>query len=70
MAGPFCIAGMHRSGTSFVASWLRRSGLVLDDGKSLGPDEGNPHGHFEDEEFGGLRARKLERELEQVSFDG
>jgi len=57
--GPLCIAGMHRSGTSLVASWLQRSGLALDDGQSLGPDEGNPHGHFEDEEFVALHATAI-----------
>jgi hypothetical protein len=46
-----CITGMHRSGTSLVASWLQRCGLPIDDGRLLGPGIGNLHGHFEDHDF-------------------
>lgn len=44
------IAGMHRSGTSLVASVLRQSGLDI--GRELlGPGPGNRRGHFEDQQF-------------------
>ncbi len=44
---PLVITGMHRSGTSLVASLLQRAGV--DVGSELvAPNEGNPHGYFED----------------------
>ena len=46
-----CITGMHRSGTSLVASWLERCGLTIHDGRYWGPSVGNPKGHFEDKDF-------------------
>jgi sulfotransferase family protein len=43
-----CIAGMHRSGTSMVAQLLNLCGLDLGPQEQLvGPNEGNPKGHFE-----------------------
>jgi hypothetical protein len=43
-----CIIGMHRSGTSMVARLLSLCGLDLGrDDELIGPDEGNPLGHFE-----------------------
>ncbi|ANM28557.1 hypothetical protein ABI59_01385 [Acidobacteria bacterium Mor1] len=43
------IGGMHRSGTSMTAGWLKRCGLSL--GQDLIPgDWTNPRGHFEDRE--------------------
>ena len=54
-----CVTGMHRSGTSLVASWLARCGLTLDDGQVYGATEGNPKGHFEDKEFVDLQAARL-----------
>ena len=44
------ITGMHRSGTSFVASLLHDAGLYLG-GRMLAPHASNPLGHFEDLEF-------------------
>jgi O-antigen biosynthesis protein len=44
------ICGMHRSGTSLVASVLQRAGLDI--GRDLsGSGLGNPRGHFEDQDF-------------------
>jgi hypothetical protein len=43
-----CITGMHRSGTSLTASWLQGCGLVIDNGRLLGPATGNERGHYED----------------------
>ena len=44
------IAGMHRSGTSLLASWLEQCGLPI--GDELVPGGiGNPLGHFEDKAF-------------------
>ena len=43
-----CIIGMHRSGTSMVARLLNLCGLDLGSAEDLiGPDAGNPLGHFE-----------------------
>lgn len=44
------ITGMHRSGTSLVASLLQRFGVDIGE-NLLGPGEGNPRGHFEDLDF-------------------
>ncbi len=41
---------MHRSGTSLVASVLQKAGLDIGHDIS-GPGLGNPHGHFEDQDF-------------------
>jgi len=44
------ITGMHRSGTSLVASLIQRAGV--DVGQRLyGPDASNPRGYFEDADF-------------------
>lgn len=46
-APPILVLGMHRSGTSYLASRLQAMGLDL--GKDLvGAQPGNPRGHFED----------------------
>jgi len=43
-----CIVGMHRSGTSMVARLLNLCGLYLGPEELLlGPNRGNPQGHFE-----------------------
>ena len=44
---PVLISGMHRSGTSLVASVLGHAGVDLGQ-DLLGADRGNRHGHFED----------------------
>jgi hypothetical protein len=44
---PLIICGMHRSGTSFVASLVAGAGVHLGD-KLLESSPGNPRGHFED----------------------
>lgn len=47
-----CIVGMHRSGTSMVARLLNLCGLYLGPEELLlGPDQGNPEGHFEHKGF-------------------
>jgi glycosyltransferase involved in cell wall biosynthesis len=47
---PIVVTGMHRSGTSLIASWL--SALSVDLGQRLlPPDKGNPRGYFEDIDF-------------------
>jgi hypothetical protein len=45
--GPLIICGMHRSGTSLLASLLDAAGLHLGD-DLLGASPENPRGHFED----------------------
>ncbi len=58
---PFCIAGMHRSGTSLIAGWMQSSGIFF--GFSLlEAASSNPKGHFEDEEFLEFHSKILERE--------
>jgi hypothetical protein len=50
-----CIVGMHRSGTSMVTQLLNLCGLDLGAEQDLlGPDKGNPLGHFEHKGFKGL----------------
>lgn len=52
------IGGMHRSGTSFVASMLKEAGLHV--GERLSPgEEGNTKGFFENTDFVHLHARIL-----------
>jgi len=58
-----CIAGMHRSGTSFVAQWLAQAGLPLAIGGSIRPDISNPAGYYEDLDFVRLHAAHLHRNL-------
>ena len=59
---PVCIAGMHRSGTSMVASLLRGAGLYLgEEADLLPPAEGNPDGYFENRKFVDLNEELLAR---------
>ena len=52
------VTGMHRSGTSLLASLLHRSGCTM--GEALLPaDRHNPCGYFEDVEFLSLNRRML-----------
>lgn len=51
MSKVVCVTGMHRSGTSLLASWLFEQGLKLDSGGFVGSSVGNKKGHFEDEEI-------------------
>ncbi|MEO0306987.1 MAG: sulfotransferase [Gloeomargarita sp. GMQP_bins_120] len=46
----FIIAGMHRSGTSYLAALLQSAGVHIG-AKLLKPDRGNPRGYFENTEF-------------------
>lgn len=49
---PLCIAGMHRSGTSMIASLLHECGLDLGPEKDLlRPNAGNPEGYWENRSF-------------------
>lgn len=43
---PLLTLGMHRSGTSYLASLLQALGVFIGD-ELLGPQKGNPRGHFE-----------------------
>jgi hypothetical protein len=52
------ISGMHRSGTSLVASVLREAGLEIG-WDLMGPAPGNWRGHFEDSDFNGLHEEML-----------
>jgi Sulfotransferase family len=45
------ICGMHRSGTSLVASVLREAGLDIGLPRDAGAGPGQPRGHFEDRDF-------------------
>jgi GT2 family glycosyltransferase len=55
---PILITGMHRSGTSLVASWLGAAGVDLG-GNLLAADGANPTGYFEDLAFLDLQRRML-----------
>lgn len=52
------IAGMHRSGTSLAASLVASAGVHLGE-RLMGPERGNPLGHFEDIDFYELHRRAL-----------
>jgi len=54
----FIVTGMHRSGTSFVASLLSAWNVRIGD-RLLPADRGNPHGYFEDAGFLDLDRRML-----------
>ncbi len=55
---PLILCGMHRSGTSLLASLLIGSGVDLGT-TLLGAAPGNPHGHFEDLDFLRFHERAL-----------
>lgn len=55
---PIVVAGMHRSGTSLVASILAAAGVSMGD-RSLASDAHNPRGYFEDLGFLELNRRML-----------
>lgn len=55
---PIVIAGMHRSGTSLVASFLSSLGIGLGE-RLLAADAGNPRGYFEDADFRELQGAIL-----------
>lgn len=48
--GVYCVLGMHRSGTSLVASLLQEGGVAMGE-RQLGPHAWNPRGFFEDVDF-------------------
>ena len=47
---PLVITGMHRSGTSMLASAMQAAGVAIGD-ELLGPSRSNRKGHFEDRDF-------------------
>jgi hypothetical protein len=55
---PLIVTGMHRSGTSLLASTLVDAGVDLGS-DLLGPDHQNPRGYFEDRRFLALERRIL-----------
>src|SRR4051812_31176596 len=55
---PVVITGMHRSGTSLVASYLSSLGIHLGD-RLIPADRRNPRGYFEDTGFVALHGRIL-----------
>ena len=55
---PVVIAGMHRSGTSLVASYLASLGVHMGD-RLIPADSRNPRGYFEDADFVELHGRIL-----------
>ena len=59
------ITGMHRSGTSLVASLLQQAGVDI--GSDLvEPNEGNPRGYFEDRRFLGFHEELLRHSPHRV----
>ncbi len=59
------ITGMHRSGTSAVASVLQRAGVRIGT-RLMEGDAGNPRGYFEDEEFVSFHDEQLARSGQRV----
>ncbi|MDP0499775.1 MAG: sulfotransferase [Verrucomicrobiota bacterium JB022] len=57
---PVLILGMHRSGTSFLASLLQKLGVSVGE-VLLEGNEGNPHGHFEDLAFLEFQRRLVQK---------
>jgi O-antigen biosynthesis protein len=58
-ARPLIVAGMHRSGTSYVASMLMAAGVVVGE-RLFGPTVANVRGHFEDLDFTALHIHMLQ----------
>lgn len=58
-----CITGMHRSGTSLIASWLESCGLPTHDGCFVKPDLGNPKGYFEDSDFEKIQIETIQAQI-------
>lgn len=56
------IVGMHRSGTSLLASWMHQCGVVIADRKLLGAAAGNDEGHWEDYDIYQLQRRSIARQ--------
>jgi len=61
------ITGMHRSGTSLLASWINACGLTLDQGRVIPPGVGNKRGFFEDLDFVLLQEKSI---IRQNRFSG
>ena len=57
------LTGMHRSGTSLIARFLKMSGVDMGE-VLLGEDPSNPYGHFEDMEILNFHLRVLGREFQ------
>lgn len=57
---PVLVLGMHRSGTSYLASILCSLGVPMGD-SLVAAGEGNPHGHFEDLEIVEFHERLLKK---------
>lgn len=58
MSRPLVVAGMHRSGTSLVASLAAAAGVDMGE-RLLDADSANPRGYFEDLAFVSLHQRML-----------
>lgn len=58
-----CIVGMHRSGTSLLASWLEACGVKLDFGSLMPATVWNKRGHFEDELIVSIHIDSLVRQI-------
>lgn len=57
---PLLILGMHRSGTSMLASLLQARGVAIGD-NLIGAAKGNPRGHFEDKDVYDFHLKALSR---------
>lgn len=57
---PFLILGMHRSGTSMLASLLQARGVSIGE-NLIGAAKGNPRGHFEDKDVYDFHLKALAR---------
>ena len=59
MSNVLIVTGMHRSGTSLTASFVRSLGIDVGD-NLLSPDAYNPKGYFEDVAFVELQRSMLQ----------
>ncbi len=59
MGSALIVTGMHRSGTSLVASWLQSCGVAVGE-RLLMDNESNPKGHYEDLDFVELHQQMLD----------
>ena len=62
------VVGMHRSGTSALARTISLLGARLPS-DLVGPNEGNPHGHWEPQEIVNLNDKMLADAGSDVLFD-
>jgi hypothetical protein len=64
-----CLTGMHRSGTSLMASYFKACGIPMGENLKTG-SVGNDHGHFEDMEYLEFHKDIIRRHKTNMYFPG